>query len=81
MIAEAIWVVSDFAVPEKGWRRLAARIVIRGLYFAFSFLTRLRVHQIPNYAKAFEDNRFRLVDNADFLGGLLVTEVWKRRSD
>jgi trans-aconitate methyltransferase len=77
----ATWLASEFAVPTTGWRRLAARMVVRTLYFAFSFLTRLRVREIPNYATAFDDNGFRQVDKSAYMGGLLVAELWERRSE
>jgi SAM-dependent methyltransferase len=80
MTREAAWLVSEFAVPKAGWRRLTARIVIRGLYSAFSVLTGLRLRQVPNYANGFRDNGFYLADNANYLGGMLVTEGWKRQS-
>ena len=79
MTPDALWLVSDFAVPEKGWRRLVARIVIRSLYFAFFVLTGLKVRKIPNYASAFNENGYHPVDKAAFLGGMLVTELWQRR--
>jgi SAM-dependent methyltransferase len=75
---DASWLVSEFAVPDDGWRRLAARMLIRSLYFAFSFLTRLRVRNIPNYAKIFRDNGFHPIDKSTYLGGILITEVWER---
>lgn len=77
----AIWLVSEFAVPEKGWRRFGAQMLIRSLYFAFSFLTRLRVREIPDYAKAFDAKGFLRVDETAYLGGVLITEVWQRPSD
>jgi SAM-dependent methyltransferase len=80
MTQNTTWLVSEFAVPKAGWRRLPARIVIRGLYYAFSILTGLRVRKIPNYANAFKDNGFYLADNAVYLGGLLVTEAWERQA-
>ena len=79
MTPDALWLVSDFAVPEKGWRRLVARIVIRSLYFAFFVLTGLKVRKIPNYASPFNENGYHPVDKAVFLGGMLVTELWQRR--
>jgi cyclopropane fatty-acyl-phospholipid synthase-like methyltransferase len=80
MTPDALWLVSDFDVPEKGWRRLGGQIVIRSLYFAFFVLTGLKVRKIPNYAIAFNENGFHQVDKAAFLGGMLVTELWQRRS-
>ena len=81
MTQDATWLVSEFAVPEQGWRRLGARMLIRSLYLAFSLLTQLNVRAIPDYAKAFSDNRFHPVDKAELLVGMLITEVWGRRSD
>ena len=81
MSQDAIWLVSEFAVPEKGWRRFGARMVIRSLYFAFFVLTGLRVREIPNHAQAFNDNGFHVVEKAAYLGGMLITEVWGRQSD
>lgn len=77
---DAIWLVSEFAVPDKGWRRLGARILIRSLYFAFFFLTGLRVRNIPSYSRTFGDNGFHQIDKAAYLGGILTAEVWERRA-
>lgn len=81
MTPDAIWLVSEFAVPEKGWRRLGARVVIRSLYTAFSILTGLRVRRLPDYSRAFRDNGWHQVDKATYLGGILIAEVWERRSN
>jgi ubiquinone/menaquinone biosynthesis C-methylase UbiE len=78
---DAIWLVSEFSIPEKGWRRFGARAVVRSLYFAFSVLTGLRVRRIPNYAKIFLNNQIRRAENAAYIGGMLVSEVWERRSN
>ena len=80
MNEDAIWLVADFAVPAKGWRRLGAGMVIRSLYLAFSILTGLHVRKIPNHAKAFDNNGFHRVEKAAYLGGMLIAEVWQRRS-
>lgn len=79
MSPDAIWLVSEFDVPENGWRRSAARMVIRSLYYAFFILTGLRVRHLPNHTKAFEDNGFYLVEKAASLGGMLIAEVWERQ--
>jgi cyclopropane fatty-acyl-phospholipid synthase-like methyltransferase len=73
----ARWLISDFAIPERGWRRFAARLLIRALYFAFFLLTKLRIRQLPNYASALEENRFVRLDQKKLLGGLLITELWQ----
>jgi cyclopropane fatty-acyl-phospholipid synthase-like methyltransferase len=76
---DAIWIVSEFSIPQKGWRRLVSRLVIRFLYVAFAVMTRLHVKQLPDYSRVFHDQGFYPGENAEYLGGLLVAEVWRRR--
>ena len=78
---DAIWVVSEFSIPKKGLRRAAARLAVRSLYFVFFVLARLRVDRIPDYAKAFRDRGFHRREDAEYLGGILTAELWKRRTD
>lgn len=74
----ASWLVSEFAIPEEGWRRGAARMLVRFLYFAFGIMTHLQVRKIPDYSSILVRNGFHLQQQARFLGGLLVTEIWQR---
>lgn len=76
---DAIWLVSEFSYPQKGWRRAGARMVVRFLYFSFSVLTRLRIHQVPDYARVFHDHGLDRSERTQYLGGLLVAEVWRRQ--
>lgn len=76
---DARWLVSEFSLPEIGWRRVGARMLIRSLYFAFSVMTRLGVHRMPDYSKIFREHGFDRSEHAVYLGGLLVSEVWARR--
>lgn len=75
----SFWLVSEFAVPEKGWRRMAARLLIRWLYFAFRKLTHLQVRHIPDYAATLTSYGFRRRRCAYFLGGILAAELWERK--
>lgn len=76
---DAIWLVSEFAVPEKGWRRVSGRTVIRVLYFVFFVLTGLHVRQLPKYTQAFNENGFHTSEKATYLGGMLTAEMWGRQ--
>lgn len=77
---EAIWLNSEFSIPEQGWRRIIARSLIRSLYFAFDKMTHLHVQQIPDYPQALERIGFRRQCQAQFPGGLLVAEIWMRQA-
>ena len=73
----ACWIVSEFAVPERGWVRLVARPLIRGLYFAFRILTGLGIDRLPDYRAALAAAGFRLEAERRSLRGLLVSQIWK----
>ena len=80
LTTDAIWLVSEFSIPEVGLRRAGVTLLVRSLYLAFSLITQLRVRRIPDYAKVFHDNGFHRRENTGYLGAILVTEVWERRS-
>ena len=76
----ALWLISDFAIPQRGWLRPVAQLVVRSLYFAFDCLTRLRIKKLPDYAGALEQRGFFQAQQKTFLGGLLTTELWQKQS-
>jgi SAM-dependent methyltransferase len=79
MTAEARWVVSDFAVPEGVAGRLAGRLLVGFLYWAFGLLTELRVRRLPDHTRALESAGFVLSERREFLFGLLMCEMWRKR--
>ena len=74
---DAIWLVSEFAVPETKFGRIVARPVVCGLYWAFGRLTGLRVRKLPDHARAMREAGFALASRRTWLGGLLVSELWR----
>jgi SAM-dependent methyltransferase len=73
---QALWVVSEFAIPDTGLARLVARPVVAGLYLAFGWLTGLAVRRLPEYAIGLRSAGFVLTRRRAWLGGLLVSEIW-----
>lgn len=73
---DAIWVVSEFAVPAGWFGALVARPLICGLYWAFGCLTGLKQRRLPEYAMALRMAGFELARRRSWLGGLLLSEVW-----
>ena len=73
------WVVSEFAIPKGWFGWLVARPLITALYFAFFVLTGLSVFRLPNHRKALNEAGFALAQQRTWLGGLLVSELWKVR--
>ncbi len=74
----ARWLVSEFRVPKRGFRRAAALLVIKALYVGFRMLTKLRSNRLPAYAVPLESSGFRLIRRQLATGGLLVSELWNK---
>jgi len=74
---QALWLISEFAVPESRLGSLVAQPIVSVLYAAFRLLAGVRVRQLPNYAEAISKQGFRCERQQALLGGLLVTEVWR----
>ena len=55
--AEAVWLLADFRVPERGWRRTRANIGLWALY-AFFKVIHLFVRKLANTARCFFDCRW-----------------------
>ena len=80
----ALWVISEFAVPAGWFGRAVARPLISFLYWAFACLTGLKIHCLPDHRFALEQAGWSLEREQHWLGGLLVSELWRRvtqRSD
>ena len=74
----AMWVVSEFAIPESRFGRLVAQPVVWLLYRAFGLLTGLTVRSLPNHRAALGAAGFRLNNRREWLLGLLISETWSR---
>jgi SAM-dependent methyltransferase len=73
----ALWVVSEFAIPSNLYGRAIARPLISALYLAFGLLTRLRIRELPNHHVALAQAGWSLVDQQKRLAGLLISELWQ----
>jgi SAM-dependent methyltransferase len=76
----AIWLISEFAVPERQPAAVLSRLLIGTLYRAFRILTGLKTQSLPDYPSTFRQNGFSMTSQKPFLGGLLVTQLWRRDS-
>jgi SAM-dependent methyltransferase len=72
----ARWVVSEFAIPS-GVASLPARFILSTLYAAFALLTGLETRRLPDYPAALRSAGLLLLGRHRWLGGLLVSEIWK----
>jgi ubiquinone/menaquinone biosynthesis C-methylase UbiE len=76
--AGARWVVSELAAPQGWFGRWIARPMVALLYAAFGLMTGLKVRRLPDYGAALKSCGFVLEKRRAWLGGLLVSEMWRR---
>jgi ubiquinone/menaquinone biosynthesis C-methylase UbiE len=75
---DAVWVVSEFAIPGGPFSGRAGRLIVGALYLAFGWMTGLTVRQLPNYAGVLRRAGWQRDDRRQLLRGLVVSEVWRR---
>ena len=76
----AVWIVSEFAIPQRQPVALLSRILIGLLYRGFGLLTGLRVRRLPDHAAPLRQNGFIRRAQKFWLGGLLISESWALQS-
>jgi SAM-dependent methyltransferase len=76
----ARWVISEFAVPPGRMGLIWGKTVILGLYWAFGVMTGLRVRAVPDHAAALGRAGFEGIKERQWLGGLLVSQLWQYNS-
>lgn len=77
---EALWLLSEFAVPRGWFFARMGKAVIFGLYQAFGWITGLPVRALPEYEAALQRAGMRLVESRGWLKGLLVAQLWRLSS-
>jgi SAM-dependent methyltransferase len=77
---QALWLVSDFRIPD-GPMRWPARALVRALYLGFRVLTGLRTTALPSHAASLTAAGLRCIGRHRSLAGLLSTELWQSAGD
>ena len=78
--AEALWLISEFAIPSGLFGVIVAMPVVSLLYRAFGVLTGLTLRQLPDHRGALRSAGFVLNKQRVWLGGLLVSELWSAQA-
>jgi SAM-dependent methyltransferase len=74
-----IWLIGEFAIPRKGWRRLHAQIWIGTMYRFFGITTRLRTKALPPIEDLMREAGMERIARRDRRAGLIVSEIWRRQ--
>jgi ubiquinone/menaquinone biosynthesis C-methylase UbiE len=75
----AVWLISEFRQPPRGWRAVWAWLWLRLLYFLFALTTGLTVRDITNHRPLLETSGFELEQVEEVWFGLLASELWRKR--
>ena len=76
----ADWLLTDFTVPAKGWRRWRARRAHALMYRSFRLATRLEARELTPPDPLLQATGFTLQTRATFNHGLLHSDHWQRSS-
>ncbi len=74
----AVWLVTDFAIPPSGWRRLRARLVHRLMYATFRLGTGLEAKRLTPPDAALREAGFSKEAVRSFNFGLVQSSLWRR---
>lgn len=75
---QAAWLISDFAVPPRGWARQRARAVHALMYAFFRVATRLPARRLTPPDDLLAAHGFALGGRRTFNHGLLQADWWRR---
>jgi SAM-dependent methyltransferase len=76
---DGTWLISEFAIPGAGWRRLHAHAWIGTMYRFFRATTGLRTSALPPIEALMKEAGMQRVAQEKKRAGLLVSEVWCRK--
>ena len=73
----AVWLVSDFRIPARGWQRVRARIVHRLMYAVFRRITDIGAERVFPPDPDLVRSGFRLEARREFSHGLIHSDLWR----
>lgn len=76
--ASARWLVTDFAVPPRGWRRHRARAIHAAMYAFFRPVTRIRARRVTPPDDLLRAQGFTLAARRTAELGLIQSDLWTR---
>lgn len=72
------WLVSDFKVPERGWRRMRAQVIHAIMYAFFRRVTGLRSTCVTSPDRYLVESGLRLERRREWDWGLIHADLWRK---
>lgn len=79
IVPNALWLVSEFAIPPTVFGRTVAAPLVWLLYRAFRLITNLRQRSLPDHGAALAECGWSLQLEEAHLNGLLLSQLWRSR--
>ena len=74
------WFFSDFNIPRDNFRKILAKLTIRFIYLIFNFICHWNLKQLPDFTNEFNKYPLTVIAEKYFLGGLLVSRIYKKNN-
>jgi len=75
------WAVSEFDIPQHGWRHIHAAAWVKTMYFFFRCVAGLETARLPRWRAVFRDHGFVCMNSEPARAGLIRSEFWKLEPD
>jgi len=76
---DAVWLLADFRVPERGWRRWRAEIILAALYAGFKLTTSLAAGRLTPPEPFLTSAGFALKERRLVNFGFAHADYWRRK--
>ncbi len=76
---DAVWLLADFRVPERGWRRWRAKIILASLYACFKISTSLSARRLTPPDPFLKSAGFALMERRLANFGFAHADLWRRK--
>jgi SAM-dependent methyltransferase len=77
IVPNALWLVSEFAIPPTIFGRTIAAPLVWSLYRAFRLIANLGQHHLPDHAASLAESGWSLQLENTHLKGLLLSQLWR----
>jgi ubiquinone/menaquinone biosynthesis C-methylase UbiE len=75
---KARWLLADFCIPDRGFSRLRAQLIIAATYAFFRWATKIPGNRLIPPGPQLGANGFQLCQRATYDWGMMYSELWSR---